>query len=181
MVDKERIAECNCSVCMRVGLPCGVPNKPACQCAWLTLIQGAYVWIYPPIEDTAIEGREHLAYNVFNTTVSRKAFCRHCGTHICNEPNPLTGKQTFFPTTVVPSSSSANLAPQVFPVRFFVDPKTSPDAEIEELSDQAKAWRERAIGLRPITLRVLDDFDFKTVETRRMDGWGLIKPLYVNP
>lgn len=59
--------------------------------------KGAYVWVYPPIEDTVIEGREHLSYNVFNTTVSRKAFCRHCGVHICNEPNPLTGEQTFLP------------------------------------------------------------------------------------
>lgn len=85
--------------------------------------QGAYVWIYPPKEDTVIEGREHLAYNVFNTTVSRKAFCRHCGVHICNEANPLTGKQTSFRTTVAPSSSSAVFAPQVSCVRFFIDPK----------------------------------------------------------
>lgn len=79
------------------------------------LKQGAYVWIYPPIEDTVIEGREHLSYNVFNTTVSRKAFCKHCGVHICNEPNPLTGRS--FLTTLLSSSSPAILVPQVFRAR----------------------------------------------------------------
>lgn len=78
--------------------------------------KGAYVWIYPPIEDTVIEGREHLSYNVFNTTVSRKAFCRHCGVHICNEPNPLTGKH-FFLTTLLLLSSSAISGSQVFRAR----------------------------------------------------------------
>ncbi|KAG6366312.1 hypothetical protein INS49_000489 [Diaporthe citri] len=122
-VDEERIVECNCSICMR----------------------GAYVWIYPHIEDTVIEGREHLAYRSFNKNVVRKAFCKHCGTHVCNEPKPLT------------------------------------DAEIEALNDAAKAWRDRSLIIRTITLRVLDDFDFKTVKTNKLDGWDIVKPLYVNP
>lgn len=79
--------------------------------------KGAYVWIYPPLEDTVIEGREHLSYNVFNTTVSRKAFCRHCGVHICNERIHSQVSRHFFQTTLLPSSSSAILVPQVFHAR----------------------------------------------------------------
>ncbi|KAL1879754.1 hypothetical protein Daus18300_001591 [Diaporthe australafricana] len=122
-IDDERIVECNCSVCSR----------------------GAYVWIYPPSEDTVIEGREHLAYYTFNTNVVRKAFCRHCGVHVCGERNPLT------------------------------------DAEIEALDEGKKAFFERIQTIQPITLRVLDDFDFKTKETKRLDGWNIMKPLYTNP
>lgn len=109
--DEERIVECNCSICMRVGfspllpnlLPTRNPEQLARQCAWLIPTQGAYIWIYPRIEETAIEGREHLSYRVFNKGVVRKAFCKHCGVHVCNEPNPLTGEQSsslpgfFFP------------------------------------------------------------------------------------
>lgn len=122
-VDEERIVECNCSICMR----------------------GAYIWIYPLKEDTVIEGREHLAYRSFRKNIVRKAFCKHCGVHVCNEPNPLT------------------------------------DAEIEALDDATKGFRERSKIMRPITLRVLDDFDFKTVKTNQLDGWSIMKPLYVNP
>lgn len=100
-VDEERIVECNCSICMRVGFSHFPPLIPktnseqlACRCAWLTPTQGAYVWIYPRMEETAIEGREHLSYRAFNKGVVRKAFCKHCGVHVCNEPNPLTGEQS---------------------------------------------------------------------------------------
>ncbi|KAG8166502.1 hypothetical protein KVR01_002191 [Diaporthe batatas] len=122
-VDEERICECNCSACSR----------------------GAYIWIYTRMEDTVIEGEENLDYLLFNTKLTRKGFCRHCGVHVCNAPIPLT------------------------------------DAEEEALEGSARGWREKTKVLRPITLRVLDDFDFKTVETRKLDGWNFIKPLYVNP
>lgn len=55
------------------------------------------------------------------------------------------------------------------------------DAEVEALDDATKAFRDRAQIMRPITLRVLDDFDFKTVKTLQLDGWNFIEPLYVNP
>lgn len=122
-VDEERICECNCSACSR----------------------GAYIWIYSRMEDTVIEGEENLDHLSFNTNITRKTFCRHCGVHICNTRTPLS------------------------------------DAEEEALDDNVKVWWERTKDLRPITLRVLDDFDFKTVETRKLDGWNFIKPLYVNP
>lgn len=88
-VDEERIVECNCSICSRVSSP-----SLARQCAPLTLAQGAYVWIYPLKEDVVIEGREHLAYRAFNKNIVSKAFCKHCGTHVCNEPNSLTGEES---------------------------------------------------------------------------------------
>lgn len=122
-VDEERICECNCSACAR----------------------GAYIWIYPQKEDTVIQGEENLEYLIFNTKITRKAFCRHCGVHICNAPSPLTA------------------------------------AEEEALEVPTRGWRERTKDLRPISLRVLDDFDFKTVETQKLDGWNFVKPLYVNP
>lgn len=56
------------------------------------LSKGGYVWIYPPTVNSVIEGREHLSYRVFNNNGLRKAFCKHCGVHISNEGNPLTGK-----------------------------------------------------------------------------------------
>lgn len=37
------------------------------------------------------------------------------------------------------------------------------------------------MAIRPITLRVLDDFVFSTLKTNRLDGWDIIRPLYVNP
>lgn len=94
-VDEERICECNCSVCIRVRLSLTEPQTDRMlTCAADTYTQGAYIWIYPHIEDSVIEGREHLEYRSFNTNVVRKSFCRHCGVHVCNEPNPITGEQT---------------------------------------------------------------------------------------
>lgn len=55
------------------------------------------------------------------------------------------------------------------------------DAELEALDDATRAFRDRSKIMRPITLRVLDDFDFKTVKTNQLDGWNIVKPLYVNP
>jgi hypothetical protein len=55
------------------------------------------------------------------------------------------------------------------------------DAEEAALEGRAKEWREGGKEMCPITLRILDDFDFKTVKTKKVDGWNAIKPLYVNP
>lgn len=87
-VDEERICECNCSACSRVSFQKAV----AAQDVWLICTQGAYIWIYSRMEDTVIQGEENLDYLLFNTNITRKAFCRHCGVHICNTPSPLTGE-----------------------------------------------------------------------------------------
>lgn len=54
--------------------------------------KNAYIWIYLQGDQTAVEGRDSLSYRVFNRGYSRKAFCKHCGVHMFNERNPLTGK-----------------------------------------------------------------------------------------
>lgn len=69
------------------------------------------------MEETAIEGREHLSYRVFNKGVVRKAFCKHCGVHVCNEPNPLTGEQSSSLSDFPPCpccDENLKLAPQCF-------------------------------------------------------------------
>lgn len=41
-----------------------------------------------------IQGRENLSYYVFRRGVWRKGFCKTCGVHVMNEPNPtLTAEQ----------------------------------------------------------------------------------------
>lgn len=69
-VDAERIVDCNCSICVR----------------------NAYLWVYPRVDQSAVSGREHLSYRVFNSGFNRKAFCKHCGVNMWNEANELTGK-----------------------------------------------------------------------------------------
>ncbi|ROW09624.1 hypothetical protein VMCG_02593 [Cytospora schulzeri] len=121
--DEERIVECDCSVCAR----------------------GGYVWVYPPSENSVIEGREHLSYRVFNNSALRKPFCKHCGVHICNESNPLS------------------------------------DEEAKGLSEVGQMMHQRMTAKRPINLRVLNDFDCKTLKTRKVDGWTAFGAKYVNP
>lgn len=55
------------------------------------------------------------------------------------------------------------------------------DEEVEALTETTKAWRQRVSNLRPITLRILNDFDCKGLKTMHGDGWNMIKPMYVNP
>lgn len=69
-IEEEKIVECNCSICMR----------------------GAYVWIYLPKAQSIVDGSEELlSYYVFNNAILRKGFCKCCGVHLFNEPNPLSG------------------------------------------------------------------------------------------
>lgn len=44
-------------------------------------------------------------------------------------------------------------------------------------------WRAGFLKLLPITLRVLNDFDYRTLKNqiRREDGWKDLQPQYVNP
>ncbi|KAF3767774.1 hypothetical protein M406DRAFT_345618 [Cryphonectria parasitica EP155] len=69
--DDEQIVDCNCSICTR----------------------GAYIWIYPHKDQSVVQGREHLSYRIFGYGIERKAFCKHCGVHICNEPSELTDEE----------------------------------------------------------------------------------------
>lgn len=49
------------------------------------------------------------------------------------------------------------------------------------MGDDLKAWRGTISHLRPINLRVLNDFDCRTLKIRQIDGWNEIPPAYVNP
>jgi hypothetical protein len=90
-IDAEGIVECNCSICARVSELC-LLFESLKSCPVIYVAQGAYVWIYTPLANSIIQGEEHLAYRRFSTNIVGKAFCRHCGVHICNKPSPLTGE-----------------------------------------------------------------------------------------
>ncbi|KAK3687489.1 Mss4-like protein [Podospora appendiculata] len=68
---KGRIAECNCSLCMR----------------------GGYIWIYPKKDEIAIEGAENLTKYAAASKSWAKAFCKRCGVHVLNNLNPLTDEE----------------------------------------------------------------------------------------
>lgn len=64
--------------------------------------------------------------------------------------------------------------------------------QIAAFPDDAKAFRERMKGYRPFNIRILNDFDFKTLgepgKTSKEDGGRIERlkgdaypPLYVNP
>ncbi|KAI2624252.1 glutathione-dependent formaldehyde-activating enzyme [Hypoxylon sp. NC1633] len=64
----ERVVECNCSICNRLGA----------------------VWLYPKKDQVEVEGEEHLATYLFNTKLSGKAFCKICGVTVYNAMQPVT-------------------------------------------------------------------------------------------
>lgn len=49
------------------------------------------------------------------------------------------------------------------------------------MCDHAKKRRAASRDNRNINLRILHDFDFKTLKTQRLDGLGSIPGDYVNP
>lgn len=55
------------------------------------------------------------------------------------------------------------------------------EQEVNDLSDDKKALYDRVVNMRAINLRILNDFDCKTLKTRHADGWNDFKPEYVNP
>ncbi|KAL7627550.1 hypothetical protein AAE478_001743 [Parahypoxylon ruwenzoriense] len=67
----ERISECNCSICGRIGA----------------------VWVYPKKEQVEIEGAENLAIYLFATKVFGKSFCKICGVQVHNVMQPTTEEQ----------------------------------------------------------------------------------------
>jgi len=53
--------------------------------------------------------------------------------------------------------------------------------QIAALPERKRRWWESSRTGQPINLRLLDDFDFKTLPTRKLDGYNIIPPQYVNP
>ena len=56
----------------------------------------------------------------------------------------------------------------------------NPD-QIAALPERRRKFWEGSKAMTPINLRLLDDFDFKTLETRKFDGYTMIPTQYVNP
>ncbi|EOO01487.1 putative glutathione-dependent formaldehyde-activating gfa protein [Phaeoacremonium minimum UCRPA7] len=57
------------------------------------------------------------------------------------------------------------------------------DVNMPPDGQEIEPWRERFMKVRPITLRILNDFDYKVLQdrTRKEDGWKDLEPQYVNP
>ncbi|OTB08104.1 hypothetical protein M426DRAFT_19254 [Hypoxylon sp. CI-4A] len=67
----EKMAECNCSICMK----------------------HAPTWVYPKKDQVVVEGRENFSRYYFNTKLFGKTFCKTCGIAVDNEPVPLTEEE----------------------------------------------------------------------------------------
>ncbi|KAK4211276.1 hypothetical protein QBC37DRAFT_427304 [Rhypophila decipiens] len=132
---KERIVECNCSICSRAG----------------------FTWVYPARSQVILQERDtqtdpgseskNLVSYAFNRGVFNKTFCKTCGVYLTNE----------------------------------VTTTTSPE-EMAAWPEDTKAFYERVKHVRPLNIRVLNDFDFSTIEFKieRLDGAS--RPVfYVNP
>ncbi|KAJ4391650.1 hypothetical protein N0V93_005269 [Gnomoniopsis smithogilvyi] len=59
--------------------------------------------------------------------------------------------------------------------------RNAADEKLETLSDHHKAWWKRVQARRNITLRCLNNFDCSNLNTRKLDGWSLVDPIYENP
>ncbi|KAI1505293.1 Mss4-like protein [Biscogniauxia marginata] len=55
------------------------------------------------------------------------------------------------------------------------------DEQLASMSEEAKKWTLGGSHLKPLNLRVLDDFDVYSLNIGRADGYNSIKPTYVNP
>lgn len=87
--------DCNCSICIRVSASSRHQRRNDCPICGLSTngkTKNAYIWVYLQGDQTAVEGREHLSYRIWNQKVSRKSFCKYCGVHLFNEANPISGK-----------------------------------------------------------------------------------------
>ncbi|KAI9901625.1 hypothetical protein N3K66_003442 [Trichothecium roseum] len=69
---KDRIVECNCSICERNG----------------------YVWCYPPPESVVLSGaEENIGRYQFNWHILEKTFCKICGVPMTNKAVNMTKEQ----------------------------------------------------------------------------------------
>ncbi|PTB44392.1 hypothetical protein M441DRAFT_132677 [Trichoderma asperellum CBS 433.97] len=68
----ERVIECNCTVCSRIGS----------------------LWVYSPTTSVVLSGDEaNIGKYEFNTGMLYKTFCKICGVGMTNSPNELTEDQ----------------------------------------------------------------------------------------
>jgi hypothetical protein len=58
-----------------------------------------------------------------------------------------------------------------------------PAEQVAALPEQAQSFRARMIDIRPVTLRMLNNYNLDEIKdkVRQADGFNSIKPMYVNP
>lgn len=86
----EKVLECNCSICERVGRIFRIValSKPTDSRA-----QNAYVWIYPRADQVVIQGDENLGKYYFGNKAVFKSFCKTCGVNFTNGAADLNDEQ----------------------------------------------------------------------------------------
>lgn len=55
------------------------------------------------------------------------------------------------------------------------------EGEWERLPREVKEENEPRKSVRPVNVRVFDGFDPLVIKAVKVDGWGMLKPGYVNP
>jgi len=55
------------------------------------------------------------------------------------------------------------------------------EEEFQSLSPEVRKDNEQRKNVRPVNVRVFNGFDLLGVRAIRVDGWGTLKPEYVNP
>jgi hypothetical protein len=55
------------------------------------------------------------------------------------------------------------------------------EEELEALPEEVRAYNEPKLPYRAVNVRTFNGFDVLELKTRREDGWGCLKPDYVNP
>ena len=53
--------------------------------------------------------------------------------------------------------------------------------QLAAIPERKRFFWEHSKTIAPFNLRLLDDFDFKSLKTRNFDGYNIIPPKYVNP
>ena len=66
-------------------------------------------------------------------------------------------------------------------VPFTNSSRTMTDEELAAMDEGSRGWYNKGLTFTPINLRILHDFDVKTLKTEKLDGFNNIKPLYENP
>jgi len=53
--------------------------------------------------------------------------------------------------------------------------------QIDALPERRRQWWQKSKAIASVNLRLLDTFDYKSLETRKFDGYRLIPTPYLNP
>lgn len=177
-VDEERIVECNCSICSRVRL--AFTRSPVCVADTLHRVHTSG---FIHLKRTWSSRAENTSPTARSTrTSSARPSASTVGRTSATSRIHLQVRSQNDRASLLSIANGVLDYPLKFPLCGFSLTQHRPlDAELEALDDATRAFRDRSKIMRPITLRVLDDFDFKTVKTNQLDGWNIVKPLYVNP